>query len=278
MNFDDAFKHTDSKELAMNDQPISNMPELPDAERESVGVIPDSIGATIWPMTTSGLLISRWEAAWDAVSAVPRTGAFETMVSRYTDPRRHYHTIQHLAECFDAFDRIAHHCDKPEEVELAIWFHDAFYDPQRHDNEQRSAEHAHSTLTRSGADFLCAQRVANLVLATEHRASPYSIDAGIIQDVDLWILAAPQERFWEYESQVRWEYGHIGNDPYRAGRMKVIERFLARTRGGSHLFRTPEFREEHEDQAVINLTASLHRLQQGILPPRHPLIKSMSQS
>lgn len=260
----------------MKNPRIKTYPPQPDSGvAGGAEVITESVGPTVWPMTTAGLLMSRWEACWDAVSAVPRTGAFETMVSRYTDPRRYYHTMEHLAECFAAFDKISHHCDRPEEVELAIWFHDAFYDPKRRDNEQRSAEHANTTLTRSGADLLCAQRVAGLVYSTEHKAAPASMDAGVIQDVDLWIFAAPEARFWEYETQVRWEYGHISNDEYRAGRTKVVERFLARTRGGLHLYRTPEFREELEDQAVANLTASLQRLQAGKLPPRHPLIKSL---
>ena len=44
-------------------------------------------------------------------------------------------------------------------------------------------------------------------MVTRHDAVPRSADEKALVDVDLWILGAPQERFDEYEAQVRQEYG-----------------------------------------------------------------------
>jgi predicted metal-dependent HD superfamily phosphohydrolase len=242
---------------------------------ETVGTtIPDSIGSTIWPMTTSGILMDRWERAWDALNGLPRTGFFETMVSRYTEPKRHYHTMQHLAECFEAFDKISHHCDQPYEVEMAIWFHDVIYDTARHDNEEKSAELAFQSLTKSGVELLSASRVSKLVLSTQHKNPPHNIDSGILIDVDLWILGAPHDRFLQYENQIRWEYTAFSDEAYIHGRTQFVARLLRKVKEGGMIFKTPEFRDQFEKQAVKNLQGSLKRLKAGILPVRLPMMIS----
>lgn len=240
---------------------------------ETIGpTIPESIGSTVWPMTTSGLLIQRWEYAWDMLNGLPRTGLFETMVSRYTESRRHYHTMQHLAECFDAFDQISHHCDNVYEVEMAIWFHKSIYDPVRKDNEQRSSDLAFAALTKSGVEALCASRVSKLVLATDHRKPPYNIDSGILMDADLWILGSTEDRFFQYENQIRWENSHLNDESFLKGRIQFVGRLLRKVKEGGHIFRTPEFREKFEKSAIHNLQKSLKRLKANVLPPRLPMM------
>ena len=78
------------------------------------------------------MLAARWKLADRSL--------YDALVARYSEPHRRYHTLQHLAECFAAFDEIAHLAEHPADVELALWFHDAIYDTRRSDNEQRSAE------------------------------------------------------------------------------------------------------------------------------------------
>jgi predicted metal-dependent HD superfamily phosphohydrolase len=59
------------------------------------------------------------------------------LVARYSEPHRHYHTWSHVLSCLDARERIAPLA--PLEVDVALWFHDAIYDPRAHDNEDKSA-------------------------------------------------------------------------------------------------------------------------------------------
>ena len=56
------------------------------------------------------------------------------VLARYREPQRHYHTIQHLDECFERWPEIRLHAVRPAEAELALWFHDAVYDTHRADN------------------------------------------------------------------------------------------------------------------------------------------------
>ena len=71
-------------------------------------------------------------------------GAFQELIARYCEPHRKYHTVRHLDECFAKLVEIRALAQRPAEVELALWFHDAVYEQRSHDNEAKSAErHLH---------------------------------------------------------------------------------------------------------------------------------------
>jgi predicted metal-dependent HD superfamily phosphohydrolase len=61
----------------------------------------------------------------------------ERVSARYAEPHRRYHTWAHVLACFDARDRLTT-AELPE-VDLALLFHDAVYDPFAKDNEAGSA-------------------------------------------------------------------------------------------------------------------------------------------
>jgi predicted metal-dependent HD superfamily phosphohydrolase len=185
------------------------------------------------------LLAARWKLA--------ERSLYDTLVARYSEPHRRYHTLQHLAECFAAFDEIADLAEHPADVELALWFHDAIYDTRRSDNEERSAAWAGS---------IGGEPAARLVRVTRHDALPITADEQVLVDADLWILGSPQERFDEYEVQVREEYGWVPESIYRRKRREILQSFLAR----ATIYGTERFIRCHEPQARANLARSLARL------------------
>jgi predicted metal-dependent HD superfamily phosphohydrolase len=185
------------------------------------------------------LLRERWK--------LPDQPLLEQLIKAYSGSERRYHTLTHLEECFAGFDEIADLAEHPDDVELAIWFHDAIYDPRRSDNERRSADWAQASTGNS--------RIHALVMATRHEAIPRTRDEKVLVDVDLWILGAPEKRFDEYERQVRAEYRWVPGPIYRRKRREILEGFLARPA----IYGTGRFVERYEAQARANLARALAR-------------------
>jgi predicted metal-dependent HD superfamily phosphohydrolase len=178
---------------------------------------------------------------------------FSELVARYREAYRGYHTLQHLAECLSLLEHHHAEAERPGEVALALWFHDAIYDVRAHDNEHKSADWARDALTAAGLSLDAAQRVHALVMATRHSAVPEGNDARLLVDIDLAILGAPAIRFAEYERQIRVEYAHVPPVLFEPRRRAVLSGFLAR----EPLYQTQAIRAEREAQARINLQAAV---------------------
>jgi predicted metal-dependent HD superfamily phosphohydrolase len=196
-------------------------------------------------------LPSRWRWTWEALGSAPAPGLFDELVARYSERHRRYHTVAHLQECFEQFDLLSSLAEQPVEVALALWFHDAIYEPRRGDNEQRSAHWAKRAVPPERAE-----RVHGLVMATRHKAVPADVDEQVLVDVDLSILGAPPARFDEYEAQIREEYAWVPAFVYRRKRRDLLQGFLAR----ASVFNTAAFIGRYEQRARENLARSLARL------------------
>ncbi|WP_128003647.1 HD domain-containing protein [Piscinibacter defluvii] len=193
---------------------------------------------------------SRIAAAFSA--ALEHSSLRENLTSRYAEPRRSYHTLQHLEECLTWFEASAHLAAQPQEVEAALWFHDAVYEPRAPGNEDLSASLAETSLVAAGASHEAARRVAALVLVTKHTALPASPDEQLLVDIDLCILGASAPRFAEYEQQVRAEYEFVPEAVFKQKRSAILRSFLARPR----IYGTEFFYSRLEQQARINLARS----------------------
>lgn len=194
-----------------------------------------------------------WRRAWHGSGATPDEGLFERVVAAYGEPHRHYHSLQHLAECLAQFEAAIALAQEPAAVELALWFHDAIHDPRRADNEARSADWAVEALTAAGVPEALRERVRALVLATRHDAIPADPDQRLLVDIDLAILGADAARFAEYEAQIRAEYPFVPEHEYAKARRAVLDGFLRR----EAIYSTAQFRSRLEARARANLGAAL---------------------
>jgi predicted metal-dependent HD superfamily phosphohydrolase len=178
------------------------------------------------------------------------------LVSRYSEPQRHYHNLRHLGECLAEFDSARKLAKAPVAVELAIWFHDAVYDPHAADNEERSAELAQQRITQAGGGAELGRAVAALVQATKTHDPGLHPDAPLLVDVDLSILGQPKERFQEYEAQIHREYHWVPVEMFKVKRAEILKTFLARDR----IYATDRFFVKYEQRARSNLRNSIRSL------------------
>ncbi len=200
--------------------------------------------------------VADWRRTWRELGAPAGDDALhEQLIARWSEPHRHYHTLRHLRECLENFDKVRSLAQRPAEIELALWFHDAYYDPARNDNEARSAEWAHASSLQAGLAAEVAARIQALVMATRHEAAPEDADAKLLVDVDLAILGASAPRFDEYERQVRAEYAHVPDERFRQGRREILGGFLARPR----IYSTAHFHDALEERARGNLRRARRR-------------------
>jgi predicted metal-dependent HD superfamily phosphohydrolase len=202
-------------------------------------------------------LLERYQAA--PVRSLP---VFDVLAAAHSAPERHYHNLEHLAEMFRVAGRLAPNTPDPAAVQLAIWFHDAVYDPRAKDNEARSAELAVDLLGPIGVPGAIIERVARLVRATAHLASPDAppdADTATLLDADLAILGAAEERYTRYAADIRKEYAWVPEAEYRKGRAAVLAAFLARPRIYFHRIMF----EEGEARARANLERERKALADG---------------
>lgn len=198
-----------------------------------------------------------WVRMWQELGATTvDAGLYERLMACWNESHRRYHTTQHLRECLQHFAEVGDQAQHPAEVELALWFHDAFYDPRREDNELLSADWARQSVQQAGLPPEVGDRVHALVMATQHDAVPADPDAQLLVDIDLAILGAEPDRFDEFDQQVRAEYTHVPDESFRVGRARILNSFLARPR----LYSTPHFYAALEQRARANLRRAVARL------------------
>lgn len=181
---------------------------------------------------------------------------YHALRSRYDEPQRHYHTFDHIQACLQHFDAVRPLLQQPVAVELALWFHDAIYDPRAKNNERRSADFARTALLACQLDATLVAQVDKLIMLTRHDAAPDTDDGRLLVDIDLAILGAEPDLYGRYEQWVRQEYAHVPHWLYRWGRKRLLRRFLRHP----FLYATGHFRQQREAQARHNLHQAIKNL------------------
>lgn len=206
-------------------------------------------------VTAVSALQKRWNHVVAPLLPNPQT-TWQQLASHYSEPHRHYHTLDHVAACLNWLDQYRHLAEDPLSTELALWAHDVIYDPRASDNEARSADwfteqFADSTLTDAQRD-----RVHSLILATIHPHPPTDPDMALLQDIDLSILGADAELYDRYEGWIRQEYAFVPEAAFRKGRSAVLQSFMDQ----SVLYHTAELSERLEVSARDNIKRALAEL------------------
>jgi predicted metal-dependent HD superfamily phosphohydrolase len=193
----------------------------------------------------------RFAALWHRCVVSPpapdATTVFADLQRRHEAPLRFFHNLDHIRDCIRQVDEVAPLLVDRDAAELALWFHDAVYEPGAANNEQRSAE-LFLDLAVGAPPSLC-RRVCAMILATRHTSLPPGNDRRFVMDIDLAGFGAPWEEFVRRGADLRAEYAGQTDAQYFAGQALFLQR-LARRR---HFFGTAYFRDRYEATARENL-------------------------
>ncbi len=207
---------------------------------------------------------------------------FDRLAAAHSEPARHYHTLEHVAEMLRVAGRLLEPANDGDAIQLAVWFHDAVHDPRAKDNEARSAELMMDALAPFSLPAGLIQHVAEMILATDHlpplaatnHLPPLArggrggadliaaADTAVLLDADLAILAADEWRYLKYAEAIRNEYAWVDDAAYRTGRAAVLQAFLDRPR----IYRTARFHDMGDGPARRNMAAEIGRLAAGQNP------------
>ncbi|GIF24159.1 putative metal-dependent HD superfamily phosphohydrolase [Actinoplanes tereljensis] len=182
--------------------------------------------------------------------------AGEYLLSRWSEPQRHYHTVAHLSAVLDVVEEFEGLAPHPERVRLAAWMHDAVYDPRAlgDANERDSAEFAAGLLATLGVPAQVGDEVARLVgLTAGHATGEDDRDGELLCDADLAILAGDDEAYAAYTAAIRQEYAHVPDDAFKDGRAQVLKALLELPT----IYRLEPLRAQWEERARANLEREL---------------------
>lgn len=169
---------------------------------------------------------------------------FNKLIAAYNEKQRAYHTLQHLYECLVLVDSIRADLNDANAVELALWFHDAVYDPQAKDNELKSAELFEKYMAQD-LSVEIVEKIKRWIIATQNHELTNELDLQFLLDIDLAILATSPARFAEYEQQIQQEYAWVDSDVYSIKRKEVLAHFYQT----ESLYQTEHFQQSFERKA-----------------------------
>jgi predicted metal-dependent HD superfamily phosphohydrolase len=176
----------------------------------------------------------------------------------YATPPRAYHNFTHVHEVLKHFEsaRSGPSWQHPNEVYVAILFHDAMYVPGRKDNEIKSAQFALESIKEHQLK-VNSELVSELILLTAKHGSIEGVsgDTALFLDCDMAILGSNADVFAQYDLQIAREYVHVPKLIYSFNR----NRFLTKLLKAPRIFHSDFFHEKYDAQARINLRVALAR-------------------
>ena len=184
---------------------------------------------------------------------------YEIIEKRYNSSNRHHHNLDHINLMLTEVKRFKNKINDYDSVCLAIWFHDIIYDPQREDNEERSAKCTKEFLVKVNYEKSRIHKVQEFIFRTKDHTiqkGTEDYDIKVFLDLDLLILGMKREEFVKYAKSIRKEYNFISDDIYNKERKKILNLYL----NSQFIFKTKKFRNLFEKQARKNIKFEIDSL------------------
>ncbi|WP_178704977.1 hypothetical protein [uncultured Actinomyces sp.] len=187
------------------------------------------------------------------------------LISRWNAKGRILHNTRHLIKTLARIDEIASTAHDPDVLRVALWYQgavlnrsfDVFQRGTNSDEQEFSAlYHARSRMEALGVSEDVISRVQELMMALfTHRADPSDMDAQVLIDADLGMLAASPQDFKRFRESLREECPDLCDMDYVRARRLAIKKILAR----EQIFHSP-LALAWEESARANLEAESAKL------------------
>lgn len=177
--------------------------------------------------------------------------------TKYSDPKRHYHTINHLEAMIAELKEVKANILDWDTTLFAVFYHDIIYKASSSSNEEDSAKIAMQRLSDIKYPAEKIAKCAQLIIATKQHGSSEDTDTNFLTDADLSILGKSTDAYQLYAEKIREEYTLYPDFMYNSGRKKALQHFLQM----NSIYKTDYFINKYEKQARINIENELMAIQ-----------------
>ena len=218
-------------------------------------------------------LRAEWDRALQGMECLETDQWFDRLISQHNQVGRHYHTSVHLKEMLDYLNILEEGAAISDQqhkaiLRLAVFFHDAVYDPQSSTNEKDSANLFEQFTREVGRKILGASTVDTVItciLATQrHKVIPGEVTMlqEFFLDIDMAVLGKKMHAYRSYAALIRKEYHFVPHAIYCEKRAEILESFL----NGKQIYLTTVMSCALEKNARQNLRDEIESLKQGKIP------------
>lgn len=184
------------------------------------------------------------------------TNLWLEIFTKYSEPKRQYHTIDHLEAIITDLNEVKGKIDDWDTILFAVFYHDIIYKASSKTNEADSSKLAKKRLSEIDLSNDKIDKCLAMILATKQHLPSEDSDTNYLLDADLAILGKNPEDYQKYSNQIREEYTIYADFMYNSGRKKALQYFLEM----EAIYKTEHFFKKYEEQARINIKNELDNL------------------
>ena len=178
---------------------------------------------------------------------------WQEISERHSEPHRHYHNLNHLADLYAQLEMIQALIQDWPTLLYSLFYHDIVYEVERNDNEEKSALLAVERMTNIGIPQDMITLCQDQIIATKTHLVSARSDTNYFTDADLSILGRDWQTYDSYRHNIRKEYEIYPEPMYQQGRRMVVQHFLSMDR----IYKTDQFYNRFEAAARDNLNKEL---------------------
>lgn len=176
-------------------------------------------------MTKIGIFRKLLQEAVDIARSYGLDITIETVMEKWNEPHRYWHTPNHLYEMLDGIKDL-YEDKKINEKEyhilvIAAIFHDIVYDTKRKDNEEKSVEYMMSLFDADYSENQDIKKICDIIIGTKTHDSKDGLNKKF-NKLDTFILDSSFIDMLDWENKIYKEYKWVGWKQYKKGRIEFL--------------------------------------------------------